>query len=109
VIGSIFFSLFNIILPTKLTTVKNLFAQGSENLKTHAQEGWDKCFSSFIFFSLSVPPPSEKNALGFPAGGQEGRGLGEEIFARPLLLGGGCASPQAGRGSKQTARKIPNV
>jgi len=62
--------------------VKNLFAQGSGNPKTRAEEGGASVFSSFIFFSLSVSPPSEKTLSGFQ---------------------------QAGRASKQTARKIPNV
>ena len=45
---------------------------------------------------LEVPPPFEKTLSGFQQVGKKEEGLGEGIFVRPLILGGGgCASPKA--------------
>jgi len=74
-------SITNIILPNYLKKVKKI---GSKNPKTRAREGGASVFTSFGFFSLLVPPPSEKIAGGFQQAGKKEGGLGEGIFARLL-------------------------
>jgi len=45
---------------------------------------------------FEVLPPFEKTLSGFQQVGKKEEGLGEGIFVRPLILGGGgCASPKA--------------
>jgi len=55
---------------------------GSRNPKTRAREGGASVFTSFVSFSFSVPPPSEKIAGGFQRAGKKEGVWGEGIFAR---------------------------
>jgi len=76
--------MLNIIVPNKLGMVKSFSTLGSGISKTRAREGGASVFTSFVFFSLSVPPPPEKSAGGFQQAGKKEGGLGEGIFARLL-------------------------
>jgi len=59
-----------------------------KNSKTRARKGGASVFTSFVFFSVLVPPPSEKTLSGFQQAGKKEGSLGEGIFAHLLILGG---------------------
>jgi len=68
--GELYPTLTISMILRKSIKVKN---KGSRISKTHAREGGASVFTSFVSFSVLVPPPSEKTLSGFQQAGKKER------------------------------------